>query len=107
MPEARLAHRDVVLVGGGHAHVEVLRRAAMKPAPDVRLTVIARELDTPYSGMLPGLVAGHYRFEDAHIDLRPLCRAAGARLYHDAAVGLDLAAQRVICEEELLERRGA
>jgi len=97
MAEARLARRDVVLIGGGHAHVEVLRCAAMKPAPDVRLTVIARELDTPYSGMLPGLVAGHYRFEDAHIDLRPLCRAAGARLYHDAAIGLDLAAQRVIC----------
>ena len=65
----------------------------------MRLTLIARELDTPYSGMLPGLVAGHYRFEDAHIDLRPLCRAAGARLYHDAAVGLDLAAQRVICAD--------
>lgn len=99
MTEASLARRDVVLIGGGHAHVEVLRRAAMKRAPDVRLTVIARELDTPYSGMLPGLVAGDYRFEDAHIDLRPLCRAAGARLYHDAAVGLDLAAQRVICAD--------
>mgnify|MGYP001359263336 CR=1 FL=1 len=88
-----------MLVGGGHAHVEVLRRAAMKRPTDVRLTMIARELDTPYSGMLPGLVAGHYRFEDVHIDLRPLCRAAGARLYHAAAVGLDLAAQRVICAD--------
>lgn len=99
MAEATLARRDVVLVGGGHAHVEVLRRAAMRRAPEVRLTMIARELDTPYSGMLPGLVAGHYRFDDAHIDLRPLCRAAGARLYHDAALGLDLAAQRVICAD--------
>lgn len=99
MVEAGLARRDVVLVGGGHAHVEVLRRAAAKPAPEVRVTVIARELDTPYSGMLPGLVAEHYRFEEAHIDLRPLCRAAGARLYHDEAIGLDLAAQRVICAD--------
>lgn len=97
MADASVVRRDVVLVGGGHAHVEVLRRAAMKRSPEVRLTVIARELDTPYSGMLPGLVAGHYRFEEAHIDLRPLCRAAGARLYHDTAIGLDLAAQRVIC----------
>src|SRR5688572_3530411 len=97
MAEASLARRDVVLIGGGHAHVEVLRRAAMKRPPEIRLTVIARELDTPYSGMLPGLVAGHYRFEEAHIDLRPLCRAAGARLYLDAAIGLDLSAQRVIC----------
>ena len=97
MAEENVLSRDIVLVGGGHAHVEVLRRAAMKRPVDVRLTVIARELDTPYSGMLPGLIAGHYRFEDAHIDLRPLCRAAGARLYHDAAIGLDLSAQHVIC----------
>ncbi|MBV9833419.1 MAG: selenide, water dikinase SelD [Alphaproteobacteria bacterium] len=99
MAEENVLSRDIVLVGGGHAHVEVLRRAAMKRPVDVRLTVIARELDTPYSGMLPGLIAGHYRFEDAHIDLRPLCRAAGARLYHDAAIGLDLSAQHVICAD--------
>ena len=78
MADEKVVRRDVVLVGGGHAHVEVLRRAAMKRPAEVRLTVIARELDTPYSGMLPGLVAVHYRFEEAHIDLRPLSRAAGA-----------------------------
>jgi len=63
----------------------------------VRLTLISREVHTPYSGMLPGLIAGHYGFDDAHIDTGPLARFAGARLYQDEVVDLDLAGRHVIC----------
>ncbi len=91
--------KDVVLVGAGHAHVTVLRRFGMRPIPGVRLTLITREVDTPYSGMLPGHVAGHYAADDILIDTGPLARFAGARLYQDEAVGLDLAGRRVICRD--------
>ena len=89
--------RDLVLVGGGHAHVEVLRRFAMRPPADARLSVIAREVMTPYSGMLPGHLAGIYDFDACHVDLGPLARAANARLYHTRALALDLAGGRVEC----------
>lgn len=91
--------KDVVLVGAGHAHVGVLRNFGMNPVHGVRFTLITRQVDTPYSGMLPGLIAGQYDFDAVHIDTGPLARFARARLYHDEAIGIDLDGRRVICSD--------
>ncbi len=87
--------REVVLIGGGHTHALVLRRWGMAPLPGVRLTLINPGPTAPYTGMLPGFVAGHYGRDDLEIDLVKLARFAGARLVFGAAEGLDRAAQRV------------
>jgi selenide,water dikinase len=81
--------RDLVLVGGGHAHVQVIRRFAMEPAPEVRLSVVLDRPEAVYSGMVPGFVAGDYAAEDLAIDVLPLARRAGARVVLAAATGVD------------------
>ncbi len=81
--------RDLVLVGGGHAHALVLRAWAMAPLPGARLTLIDPGPTAAYSGMLPGHVAGHYTRDDLDIDLVRLARMAGARLVMGAAEGID------------------
>jgi selenide, water dikinase len=86
---------DLVLLGAGHAHVEVLRRFAMRREPGVRLTLIGREPETPYTGMLPGLIRGDYTFAQVHIDLAPLAASAGARLILAEATEIDLVERRL------------
>ncbi|KAJ54930.1 segregation protein B [Actibacterium mucosum KCTC 23349] len=81
--------RDLVLVGGGHSHALVLRSWGMRPLAGVRVTVINPGPTAPYSGMLPGLVAGHYRREELEIDLVKLARFAGARVVLGRAEGID------------------
>ncbi|HVH77094.1 MAG TPA: selenide, water dikinase SelD [Stellaceae bacterium] len=88
--------QDLVLAGGGHAHVRVLKAFAMRPLPGVRLTLVSRDVETPYSGMLPGYVAGRYPLSDCHIDLRRLARFANARFIHDEASGIERGERRLL-----------
>ena len=90
--------KELVLLGGGHSHVVVLKMLAMNPIPGLQVTLISPEYRTPYSGMLPGLVAGHYSEDDIHIDLVPLARFAGVRFLEDRVISLDTTGRRVITE---------
>ena len=87
-PAAQLAS-DLVLVGGGHAHALALRMLAMAPVAGLRITLVSPATHTPYSGMLPGLLAGHYSFAETHIDLAALCAWAGVRFIRTSITGLD------------------
>jgi len=88
----------LLLIGGGHAHLFVLEALRSQPQWRERMEVVmvSRDLQTPYSGMLPGLVAGHYRHKEAHVDLAPLAAAAQVRLEQASIVALDPAGKLAV-----------
>ena len=92
--------QEIVLVGGGHSHVQVLKSLAERPLPSSRLTLI---VDTPiavYSGMVPGFIAGQYQAEELEIDVRQLAERAGIQVVIARAVGIDPDKRRVLLENQ-------
>ena len=90
---------DLVLLGGGHAQVAVLKSFGIAPMQDVRITLISRDRHTPYSGMLPGYIEGRYDARESSIDLVRLAKFARARFIHDAVAGLDAGRQMLTLEQ--------
>jgi pyridine nucleotide-disulfide oxidoreductase family protein len=88
--------KRLLLAGGGHAHLEVIRRFALHRADNEGIECVLASPDsaTAYSGMLPGVIAGHYAPQDLQIDLAALAASAGWRFVPQALQALD-AAQRV------------
>ncbi len=85
----------MVLLGGGHAHVHVLADLARRPVAGCQVLMVTPYARQMYSGMVPGLVAGHYQAAQCVIALPPLAKAAGVAMVDGAAVGLDTVARTV------------
>ncbi|MBW4516433.1 MAG: selenide, water dikinase SelD [Timaviella obliquedivisa GSE-PSE-MK23-08B] len=91
--------KDLVLLGGGHSHAIALKQFGMNPVAGVQLTLITDVSHTPYSGMLPGYVAGLYDFDACHIDLRPLTQFAQVRMIVDQAIGFNDVTHEVLLQD--------
>ncbi|MFL2818701.1 MAG: selenide, water dikinase SelD [Candidatus Puniceispirillales bacterium] len=76
---------DLVLIGGGHSHLSLIMQLSTKPLKGNRITLISNEIDTPYSGMIPGFIEGVYSWRDSHIDLYKLCIKLNVRFIHSEA----------------------
>jgi len=91
--------RELVLLGAGHGHVQVLAYLARHPMLGARITLVAPHPRQLYSGMVPGFVAGHYALEDCVIPLEPLVRRAGVRWLHRSVKALDADSATVLLDD--------
>lgn len=81
--------KRLLLVGAGHAHALVLKAMAARPLEGVEVRLVSPSPLAPYSGMVPGWLAGHYRFDEIAIDVPPLARAAGVHWMAGEIASLD------------------
>lgn len=89
----------LTLVGAGHAHLEILRRMALHPPPELDTTIVSPTERAFYSGMIPGYLAGHYSMDDITADVTALARRAGVRCLIGCAAGLDPRARVVTLQD--------
>jgi len=85
--------KHLVLLGGGHAHLQVLHELAAQPIAAAGVTLVSPHPALAYSAMVPGLVAGHYREPQVMIPLQPLAAAAHCGFMQSAATALDAASR--------------
>jgi selenide,water dikinase len=91
--------KRLVLLGGGHAHIEVLRELAERPAEGFTCTLVTPYPRLIYTGMVPGVIAGHYKLEECAIALEALAQRARAEFVQLAAIRIDPLAREVICDD--------
>ncbi|WP_374088884.1 selenide, water dikinase SelD [Methylomicrobium lacus] len=97
-PNATPVVSDLVLLGGGHANIQVLKMLSMKPIGGLRITLVSDQTHSPYSGMIPGYLAGYYSYEDCHFDLRRLCEELGQRFIKAKIIGIDPQTKKIQLE---------
>lgn len=91
--------KRLLLVGGGHSHLEVLRRLSGMAAAGFETHLLAPERYAIYSGMIPGVIAGDYGLDECRIDLAALAHRAGVRFDRNSALGLDVGRRLVLTAE--------
>ena len=94
--------KTLLLIGGGHAHVEVLRQLALNPPPDADIALFNPSPSVWCSGMLPGVIAGHYKPSEAKVNLWALCQRARVRFFETSVLALN--ANNLVLESGIGER---
>ena len=81
--------KQLVLIGGGHANVQVLKKLCMNNIKGLHTILISEHFEAIYSGMTPGFIHEDFSREEISIDLQRLCFNAGATFIKDKVIKLD------------------
>jgi selenide,water dikinase len=91
--------KHLLLLGGGHSHIEVLRRFALAKPSGITVTLVDPQRHAIYSGMLPGVIAGFHTIADCSIDLARLAAVAGASARFASATAIDPQHRKVLLDD--------
>jgi pyridine nucleotide-disulfide oxidoreductase family protein len=92
------AHKKIVLLGAGHAHLHVIRHWQRAHAPNAELIVVSPRESQIYSGMLPGLMGGTYKPSQCELPVARVIKNSPATWIQSTARHIDMAKQVVVLE---------
>jgi len=81
--------KQLILIGGGHANVQVLKKLCENSIKGLHTILISEHFEATYSGMTPGFINEDFSKEEISIDLQRLCFNAGATFIRDKVTRLD------------------
>ncbi len=91
--------RRLILVGGGHAHLFVLRALAEHKQEYLEVILITPSDQLTYSGMLPGWISGHYALSECRINPSRLARAAHVQTVLDRVTEVNADQKKVATQK--------
>ena len=77
--------KQLVLIGGGHANVQILKKFCMSRIKGLHTILISEHFEATYSGMTPGYIHRDFSIEEISIDLQRLSFNACLLYTSDAA----------------------
>jgi NADH dehydrogenase FAD-containing subunit len=91
--------RRLLLAGAGHAHLALLASLQEQPVRGLRITLVSPLERQIYSGMLPGVIAGHYRRDEAETDVAALAERAYVEFRRGAIARFDARERKVVLDD--------
>jgi len=86
---ANFLEKHLVLVGGGHAHMTVMKNLGNLVKHGRRVTLIGPSPYHYYSGMGPGVLSGIYQPQEARFHVRKMVEDRGGSFVLGSVVGVD------------------
>lgn len=87
--------QKLVLIGAGHANIQVLHGLAQVDRSLFDLVLISDVLNAPYSGMLPSYLVGDFEYSELHFDLKKICDRLGFQFIFDRVKTIDSHARMI------------
>ena len=87
--------KKLVFLGAGHAHLYALAAFKRSPRIDTDIHLITPYDHVVYSGMVPGMVAGHYSADDCTISIPNLLDKTAIKITYAACTGIDTETQHL------------
>ena len=86
----------LLLAGGGHAHVYILKQLQKKKLTDYEVIMVSKSERQYYSGMIAGFLEGIYTEDQTFFDLPKICRESNVAFICDEIQSVDPVTKNII-----------